>query len=353
MRGRAVLCRIEVFFSMDVRADQSDMGVQTKSLYCLLVLLILTSACSYREEAPDIWEHAQSGLYDAAYSDNARYVAVSTVDEGVYYWDLIQNRSLFHWRHTKNSDNRIQNIDFSPDGRRVITADKNSYVIWDTQTGRALGYWAVDADIRDVAISDMGDSVLIGLQDGRALHINQKTGRRLEVIAHGYEPVTAVALSADGRLAITGGDDSRIMVWGRDTGREVASFEHRSRVTLVLLDRQMKKVFSADTEAGAYIWSLHNGELITQLETKPREYVISTARFSMDGTQLVTGSPGTEVSIWDSRSGKRMNRWYVHTRGRWPPKGATVQAVAFTEDGRSVLATASNGFGQRWDWGLN
>lgn len=333
-----------------MRTDESDMGEKTKSLYCLLVLVAFTSACSYQEKAPDIWEYAQSGIYDAAYSDNARYVVVSTVNEGVHYWGLIENRSLYRWTHSKNSVNRIEHIDFSPDGSRVITADKDTYVVWNTQTGRALGYWVVDADILDVAISNRGETVLIGLEDGRALHINQRTWRRLEVIAHGYEPVTAVELSPDGRLALTGGYDSRVMVWDTGNGQDLASFTHGARVTLLALDRQMKKVFSADSEAGAYIWRLDNGELLARLDMKPRVYVTSAARFSKDGTQLVTGTPAREVSIWDSRSGKRVQRWHVRTQGRWPPKGATVQAVAFTEDARSVLATASNGLGHRWVW---
>jgi WD40 repeat protein len=230
----------------------------------------------------------------------------------------------------------------------VITADKNTYVIWDTVTGRGLGYWKADADILDVAISNEGKTVLIGLEDGRALHITQKSQRRLEVIAHRDAPVTAVALSPDGRIALTGGDDSRVMVWDTHTGKEIASFKHRSRVTLLVLDGQAKRVFSADNFSGAFIWEMRTGEKVAKLAMKQRQYVISAAGFSQDGTQLATGSPGRAVSVWDSGSGAQLKSWYASTRERWPPRGAAIQAVAFAEDGRSVVAAASNGYGHQW-----
>lgn len=326
------------------------MGVHINRLYCLLVLVVLTGGCGYQEQALKIWEHAESGLYNAAYSDNGRYVVVSTVQEGVHYWDLRNSKSLYRWRHDKYAENGIEYIDFSPDGRRVITADKNTYVIWDTATGRALGYWKVDADILDVAISNRGRTVLIGLEDGRALHITQKTQRRLEVIAHRYEPVAAVELTPDGRIALTGGDDSRAMVWDTVAGKEIASFKHRSRVNLLVLDRQAKKVFSADNNAGAFVWDMRTGKIIAKLDLKQRQYVVSTARFSEDGSRLITGSPGRQVSIWDSHTGKHMKSWYARKRGDWPPKGASIQAVAFSEDGRSVIAVTSNGYGHLWAW---
>ena len=347
--GYGALQWLEALF-IGLRTDQSELSVQINRLTYLLALTVLTVGCGDQEQALKIWEHAQSGLYDAAYSEDSRYAVMSTVEEGVHYWDLVKNKSLYKWRHDKNAENGIAHIDFSPDGKRVITADKKTYVIWDTVTGRALGYWKVDADILDVAISNGGKTVLLGLEDGRALHITQRTKRRLEVIAHRYEPVAAVDLSPDGRIALTGGNDSRAMVWDAGTGKEIASFEHRSRVTLLVLGRQMKRVFSADNYAGAFVWDMRTGKKIAKLDIKPRQYGLSTARFSLDGSKLVTGSPGRQVSVWDSHSGEQLNSWYARTRGNWPPKGATIQAVAFAEDERSVLAAASNGYGHRWVW---
>lgn len=241
-------------------------------------------------------------------------------------------------------------MDFSPDGHWVITADKKTYVIWNTATGRAIGYWTVESDIIDVAISNKSKYVLLGLEDGRALHINQRNQRRLEVVAHGYEPVAAVDLSPEGAIAVTGGGDHRVLVWDTQTGKEIAAYQHPSRVTLVALDSQAEKVFSADNKGGAFVWELRSGNKISRLRLKERQYIISAARFSNNATQLLTGSPGRTISIWDTLSGTRLNRWYAAKPGGWKPRGAIVYAVAFAGDGKSIVAEASNGVGQRWAW---
>ncbi len=294
------------------------------------------------------WEHAGSGIYGAALSDDGRFAAVSSVAEGAGLWDLSRNQVLYRWRHGEQDQQVILHLDFSPDASHVITADKRSYVVWETASGKALGYWTVGADITAVAISDRGRYVLLGLEDGRALHIDQETRRRLEVIAHRNEPVSSVDLSAGGRLAVTGGNDHRALVWDAKTGKEVSSFEHGARVTLVALDPQAGQVFSADNRGGAFIWDAKTGRRQARLGLKARQYILSAARFSSDGTRLLTGAPGRAVTLWDARTGSPLAHWRVPTAGGWTPRGAIVYAVAFAGDGRSILAEASNGHGRRW-----
>jgi WD40 repeat protein len=324
------------------------MGVATKTRYWVLFIATLISGCSGHDPALVTWEHAQSGLYDAAYSDDGRFAVVSTIAEGALFWDLAKNKSLYKWQHNKHRDNAILSIDFSPDGNWVITAEENTYVVWNTATGQALGYWEISTDITDVAISNEAKYVLLGLKDGRALHINQQTRRQLEVIAHRYEAVASVDLSHDGRIGVTGGYDHRALAWEAETGKEIASYEHQSRVTLVVLDRKAKQIFSTDTKGHAVIWETYSGHKISQLSLKERQYNITAAHFSEDSSQLLTGSPGRKISLWDSRTGNQLKNWKAATRGTWIPKGAIVYAVAFAKDGRSIVAEISNGYGQRW-----
>jgi WD40 repeat protein len=318
----------------------------TKGL--LSAVLATLTACGNGVEPGTRWQHATTGVYDAAISNDGRFAAVSTIVEGTFLWDLKANRPLHKWRHGENGENAISNISFSPNGNYVITADKRTYVVWDTAAGRALGYWSVDANIIDVAISNSRD-VLLGLTDGRALHINLATQRRLEVIAHRHEPVASVALSADGRLAVTGGGDGRAVVWEAGGGTEVSTFQHKSRVTIVAMDERSQRAFSADNQGGAFVWDLKSGKQISRLDLKPRMYIVSSARFSADGGRLLTGFPGREIRLWNSSSGAKVTEWRVPTRREgWIPHGAVVYAVAFGEGERSIIAEASNGLGQRW-----
>ncbi len=321
-----------------------------ETLCWLLLTTLVLSGCHGHDPALETWEHAKSGLYDAAYSDDGRFALVSTIAEGALLWDIADNKALYKWQHDKNSENAIVHIDFSPDGNWVITAEENTYVIWSTSTGRALGYWEIATDITDVAISNQARYVLLGLRDGRALHINQKTGRRLEVIAHRNEPVSSVDMSSSGRIVVTGGYDQRAVAWDAKSGKEITKFIHKSRVTLVVLDRRAEHVFSADNKGHAFVWKLRSGEKVSQLQLKERQYNISAAQFSKDGSQLLTGSPGRTVTAWDRGTGTHLKSWSAVKKQSWIPRGAIVQAVAFAADGKTIVAETSNGHGHRWAW---
>ncbi len=319
---------------------------------CLPLIFSLLSACSNDASVLSSWEHSLSGLYAVEISNDGRFAVVSSFAEGTRYWDLDNNSFLYQWSHGESPDSDISSVAISPNGSHVITADNRTFVVWETTTGNSTGYWQVDADIMDVAISNDGSYVLLGLKDGRAMHINQNTQRRLEVVAHREERVTTVDLSADGLLAVTGGDDARVMVWSSVTGKETNIFEHKTRISLVKLDQKNRQLMSSDEKGHAYIWDLRSGNKTATLKLKRRQNIISSARFSSNGENLLTGFPGRDIMLWDRKSGKLINKWQAPNRKKgWIPQSATVYSVAFADRGKSIVAEASSGLGQRWSLG--
>ncbi len=311
-----------------------------------LVLLLVLAACN--GVAPThTWQHVERGLLDAALSANGRYAALASLDAGTGLWDLTRDVRLYRWSHLDEGPDNITHIAIARDGSHVITADKRTWVVWDTATGKGLGYWSIDADITAVAIADGGRFVLIGLEDGRALHIDQRSLRRLEVIAHRGEAVTAVSLSADGSRAATAGLDRRAVVWDAAKGRELAIHAHDSRVMMVMLDSRGQRLFSADNRGGALVSAVGDSTGPVRLPLGARRYVVSAAAFSADGARLLTGFPGGEVALWDTTTAERL-RSYVASGRSLLSQGNVIQALAFGGDSKSVIAEGSNGQALRW-----
>ncbi|MDH5433993.1 MAG: hypothetical protein OEY19_08605 [Gammaproteobacteria bacterium] len=294
------------------------------------------------------WPHAAIGLLDAAISKDGKHALVSSVNFGAAYWDLENNQMKYQWTHDDNPENSITNVNLSPDGSRAITADKNTFIIWNTNSGFAYGYWEAPADIRSVAISNKGRYVLLGLGDGRAIHIDMNTGRRLEFTGHRAEAVARVDMSPNGTWAFTGGNDYRAVLWNSKTGKPQHLFEHTTRVTHLKLSTDGQYGFTSGTKGNAFIWDLQSGAQVSKLELKEREYVISSANFSSDNQYLVTGSPGRELSLWSVKTGQRLKQWKVKTRQQYKPSGAIVYAVSFTPDGKYIISESSSGFGEKW-----
>ncbi|MFT4563325.1 MAG: WD40 repeat protein [Gammaproteobacteria bacterium] len=322
---------------------------KTTSLAALIVLASFIAGCGEDPATLENWDHSHTGLYNAAISQDGRFAVISSSSDGASFWNLATNSRLYDWSHDDTSEGQISQIAFAPDNSHVITANARTFIVWSTQSGQSLGYWSVDADISCIAISDRGEFVLLGLKDGRAIHINQRTGRRLEVVAHRNERVASVDLSSDGMVAVTGGNDNRAMVWETTHGKQLKVMNHNERILVTKFDASDEKVFTADELGNASIWDLKSGKKLAVMELGKRQHVVTAARFSQDGKLLLLGFPGRDVRLWDTTTGKQVDSWRTPIRSNgWVPQGSTVYAVAFNESQSAVVAESSNGLGRSW-----
>ena len=321
------------------------------TIFCLCALLV---GCGEDPDTTASWEHSYTSLFDAKISNDGRFAVVSSFNDGASFWDFFANSRLYDWRHDDSDDSQVANIAFAPNSSHVITANGRTFVVWDVKTGKSTGYWGVDTDITDVALSSDGEYILLGLKDGRAIHINQKTGRRLEVVAHRNERVVCVDLSPDGAIAATGGNDGRVIIWNTVTGDELHILEHGARIAITEFDLAYQRLFIADERGEATIWDLTTGERITDLKLGAHQQVITAARFSSDGTRLLLGFPGRDVRLIDSANGRLLKTWRTPMRTHgWIPQGSTVYAVAFNDNESSIVAESSNGLARAWAVGSN
>jgi WD40 repeat protein len=72
------------------------------------------------------------------------------------------------------------------------------------------------------------------------------SGQCLHTLTGHTNWVNSVALSVDGRLALSGAEDNTVRVWDLAAGRTVAVFHHSRPVTAVALARQERIVVVGD-----------------------------------------------------------------------------------------------------------
>lgn len=313
------------------------------------LLLLTLSACQPNSSTPiERWQHSIEGAYAGDISNNAKYSAVSSIHHGISLWDLENNALMFNWSQQQDSaDNLVLAIDIANDNSYVLTASKINFALWNINTGKAEGYWQVrDSNIRDIALSNNGEYVLIGKTNGTVVHVTIDSGRRLEFLGH-KEKINSVDLLPNGRIALSGSNDFVAYVWDTQSGQIIYQFNHPSRVTKVALDPKARFAFTADSKKSANIWDLKTGKLVSQLQYSNRQEVFSSVQFSDDGEKLLTGAPSRKVSLWDIATGKRLESWYVTTREDIRPAGAVVYSVAF-RDNSHIITESSSGYAELW-----
>ena len=110
----------------------------------------------------------------------------------------------------------VFHIAFTPDGKRIVSAANNHLTIRDADTGAELG------------------------------------------IGRGHEGyVQSLAVSPDGKFAVTGGLDHTIRCWEIPTGREVARWEaHDSAVTALAFSPDGATLVSGSKQGALKLWNL-------------------------------------------------------------------------------------------------
>jgi len=315
----------------------------------LLFLLILLSACQPIGQVPEQrWQHAVEGAYAANISNDGKYSVVSSIHHGISLWDLEKNALKYHWSQQQNSaDNLVLVADIADNNSHALTANRNDFSLWNINNGQSEGFWSIsESTIRDVAVANNGDYLLIGQSNGKVVHITPATGRRLEFLGH-QEKINAVDMLPNGRVAISGANDFVAYVWDTVSGQVIYRFNHPSRVTMVALDAKGRYAFTADSKKAANIWDLKTGKLISSLKYSNRQEVFSAVQFSPDGSKLLTGAPSRKVSVWAIASGERLTSWRVLPRQDIRPAGAVVYSVAF-RDNNQVITESSSGYAELW-----
>ena len=294
------------------------------------------------------WQHAVEGSYAANISNDGKFSVVSSIHHGISLWDLDKNALKYSWSQQQDSaDNLVLVADIADNNSHALTANRNDFSLWNINNGQSEGFWSIsDSTIRDVAVSNNGDHLLIGQSNGKVEHITLASGRRLEFLGH-QEKINAVDMLPNGRIAISGGNDFVAYVWDTVTGQVIYRFNHPSRVTMVTLDAKGRYAFTADSKKSANIWDLKTGKLITTLKYFNRQEVFSAVQFSPDGTMLLTGAPSRKVSIWAISTGERLTSWRVMPREDIRPAGAVVYSVAF-RDNNQVITESSSGYAELW-----
>ncbi|MEJ2599878.1 MAG: BTAD domain-containing putative transcriptional regulator [Anaerolineales bacterium] len=151
--------------------------------------------------------------------------------------------------------------------------------------------------------------------------------------------VNSIAFSPDGERAISGSSDGKVILWDVKPGRLIRQFEgHAGGVNSVAFNPDGEMALSGSDDNTLILWDLASGEAIRRFEGHTDG--VNSVDFSSDGQTALSGSKDTSIILWNVATGEEIRRFEGHIN--------EVTDVAFALDGRAVLSAGDHTL-RLWD----
>jgi WD40 repeat protein len=255
--------------------------------------------------------------------------------EGFLLWDANSGKRVAKFDTTTNA---VAALKASPDGSFVATAGPWHMVgLWNARTGQSLfdlhGHFG---PITGVAFAQGGGEIVSASADGAVRRWGAAGGNDTLLATLRDARSQWMAVAPGGKWALSRSYNQRpsVTLWDLDSGRPSRSLDPG--------ESSLSAAFSPDAQflaTGGYqyirVWHVASGRLLRQIESRSDAGMMNAAlAFSADDKMLAAGGaangPGP-VRLFEAATGLEAARLDL--------PGGQVRSLAFSPDGRSLLAT--------------
>lgn len=149
--------------------------------------------------------------------------------------------------------------------------------------------------VRALAISPDGKIALSGSFDSSAIRWSLERNAAEQVLRFHGSAVNAVAILPDGRM-ITGGEDSKIALWQPGAAEPVKQFDgHTAPIVALAVSPDGKKIASASWDRTVRVWPIEGG---APLVLEGHQQNVNGVAFMPDGKSIVSVSHDPQIRIW-------------------------------------------------------
>jgi WD40 repeat protein/serine/threonine protein kinase/tetratricopeptide (TPR) repeat protein len=285
-------------------------------------------------------------VYHAAFSPDGRRVLTASRESGkageARLWDAATGQPA---TPAMKHQGPVYLATFSPDSRRVLTASGESGKagearLWDAATGQpATPAMKHQGPVYLATFSPDGRRVLTASGD-EARVWDAATGQPLAPPMRHESPVLDAAFSPDGRRVLTASSDWTARLWDAATGQPVASpMRHEGAVNGAAFSPDGRRVLTASSDWTARLWDAATGQDVAP--PMKHEGWVGHAVFSPDGRRVLTASGDHTARLWDAATGQPLAPHIKHE--------GEVNSAVFSPDGRCVLTASRDHTARVWD----
>jgi WD40 repeat protein/serine/threonine protein kinase len=227
----------------------------------------------------------------------------------------------------------VQVSDFSLDGRRVVFAVGPTVHLWDTAAGKEITKMSASGAVSTIALSADGKQAVSGGRDNIVRLWPFDEGKPVDMKKH-TAPVVGVALLPDDKTAVSASADKTVRVWNLGLGTERRSLGEAPKPnTCLALAADAKHVFTGNID-GVRRWDLDGNGPSGGTALEGYSGSVTAIAVSIDGRLLAAAGDKERVVIWELGTGKKPQEFQL---------AGTLTSLSFADDSKHLAVAAGTG----------
>ena len=267
-----------------------------------------------------------------------KYIVTASADGTALIWDAATAKQL---GRPMNIRSTVYKVTFSPDGKKIATASKDTLVkIWDINGNLLQEMKGHKNGILSAEFSTDGSKLVTASADKSAIIFNTESGIIFQELKGHSSLAISIQYSPDGKTMLTTYFDNSTKIWDAATGKLLFALqENASRIYYAGFSNNSKKIITAAGDSTAKIYDAYSGRFIMAL--KGHSDILNHAVFSSDGKKIVTASRDRTAKTWDAETGALLFTLQKHA--------ADIFFVQFSPDGKKIVTASDDSTAIIWN----
>lgn len=271
-------------------------------------------------------------IVSCSISPNEKYLASCSSDRKVIIWDMKNFKCLKEFEPHKSDVNAIS---FSPDSTALLTCSKASKIsLWDVKTlnkiysSRIISgsithcTFSMDTSKYFAACSGEGSLIMFETQGDTVVKKEKQAHQGMAF---------QVCYSPDNIHLASCGNDKKIILWNRSTGKKTATISNKySRILTCQFNLSGTLIAGVVDGEKVRIWSAVTFEVVSVLEDHHIAPIVCCV-FSPINDLIATGSGDKTFAVWDPSEPHPMPAFHLKAHDNW------IQTIAFSPSGKYLI----------------